>query len=353
MKRIAFIMFLFVCLCICAGAAGPDIAGSYYYTDIKVTLYDAPITSYNIGGQTVIEAEVLNWYYGFEVVWDPTQRTLSINDTSLGVATPSALSGELCSSTQGITGQAAGNYYETDIVTYLDGKEITSYNIGGKTCIVAEQMLSFDYSVIWDGAQRTLSITKSPDCFRVPSDFGVFKTKQAKQRITVLDENNTGAIRTRPIILKKYNEVFTLSLPTGKIYALGSPSVNYITLADLLRLLGATCEIIESPKEITSSQQNSQADYCYSFNIDYDPSGIMQPVNVERPPLDNGTFIYSGEFIQLDATVTLNGLPAAFGDLPCEAQDSDSCISGFIVYKGECMVPVQTVANWLGYVSAN
>ena len=36
---------------------------------------------------------------------------------------------------------------------------MTSYNVGGKTVIIAEDLRSYGFNVIWDGTKRTLSIT--------------------------------------------------------------------------------------------------------------------------------------------------------------------------------------------------
>ncbi len=52
-----------------------------------------------------------------------------------------------------------GNYYYTDIQTYVRGKVMESYNIGGKTVIVAESLSYHGFNVYWDPTARTLSIT--------------------------------------------------------------------------------------------------------------------------------------------------------------------------------------------------
>ena len=53
----------------------------------------------------------------------------------------------------------AGNFYYTDIKSYVRGQLINSYNIGGKTVIGAEDLRSYGFNVVWDGANRTLRIT--------------------------------------------------------------------------------------------------------------------------------------------------------------------------------------------------
>ena len=53
-------------------------------------------------------------------------------------------------------GDAIGNVLYTDIVTYIDGYAIRSYNINGYTYIVAEDLLMYGFSVVWNGAAKTL-----------------------------------------------------------------------------------------------------------------------------------------------------------------------------------------------------
>ncbi|MBE7004294.1 MAG: hypothetical protein E7425_08440 [Ruminococcaceae bacterium] len=49
----------------------------------------------------------------------------------------------------------------TDIVATIDGHPIRSYNIAGYTAVVAEDLRDYGFWVIWDGAARTLSITRA------------------------------------------------------------------------------------------------------------------------------------------------------------------------------------------------
>lgn len=52
----------------------------------------------------------------------------------------------------------AGDYYYTDIKTYVRDQMINSYNIGGKTVIIAEDLRNYGFNVVWDGTNRTLTI---------------------------------------------------------------------------------------------------------------------------------------------------------------------------------------------------
>ncbi len=56
------------------------------------------------------------------------------------------------------SGDIAGEYFATDIKTYLNGAEISSINVGGETLISAEDMASFGFYVWWDPNERTLRI---------------------------------------------------------------------------------------------------------------------------------------------------------------------------------------------------
>ena len=173
------IVFAVSALFICSGsvfAAPGDIAGQYYSTDIRTTLNGEEIDSINIGGKTLISAEDMI-YYSFGVYWNPDARTLEVYRVShASNGAPPAVE-----KNNYPAGTVKGNYYDTDIITYLDGKPVTAYNIGGRTYILAEQMRDFGYEVIWDETGRTLDIV-SPDRagyeYTIPMTFDEAVTEQ-------------------------------------------------------------------------------------------------------------------------------------------------------------------------------
>ena len=170
-----FLVILALCIAamsapLSALAAPGDIAGQYYSTDINTILNGAEIDSINIGGQTLISAEDMQ-YYSFGVYWEQEARALQI------YTVPNAVNGAppVIKKSNYPSGNILGNYYETDIITCLDGQEITAYNIGGRTYIWAEQMRDFGYVVTWEEGERRLEIT-SPDragyIYSIPLTFG-------------------------------------------------------------------------------------------------------------------------------------------------------------------------------------
>ena len=136
-----------------AGKPG-EVAGDYYSTDIVTTVNGTPIESINVGGRTLISVEDLV-YHGYKVVWNGKERSLRAEwvSSALGGGPAVATSSDLKPGTK------LGNYYYTDIVTYLNGREIDAWNTGGRTFICAEDMAAFGCRVVWDGAARTLTVT--------------------------------------------------------------------------------------------------------------------------------------------------------------------------------------------------
>ena len=53
-----------------------------------------------------------------------------------------------------------GEVKYTDIVTYINGSAIQSYNIDNKTAVVAEDLAYYGYSVVWNSLDRTLSLKR-------------------------------------------------------------------------------------------------------------------------------------------------------------------------------------------------
>lgn len=135
MKKLICLCLLMVLCAVPVQAKTGDIAGTYYATDIVTTLNGFPIEAINIGGNTLIDAEAMA-YYGFSVTWLPETRCLDI--TSFGE--PHEMRPAAKGNARPV-GAALGRYYETDIITSLDGEPITAYNIGGRTFLHAEPLL--------------------------------------------------------------------------------------------------------------------------------------------------------------------------------------------------------------------
>lgn len=157
MKRIiTIVLIMFFALSFSAFAKSGDIAGKYYSTDICTFLNGCQIDSINIGGKTLISAEDMH-YYGFYVFWDGAERQLHIYRQlhQINQKPPYIKKSNYPS------GMVLGYYYETDIITYFDGKPITAYNIGGRTYIQAEEMRNWGYFVTWNEADRVLDIVSA------------------------------------------------------------------------------------------------------------------------------------------------------------------------------------------------
>lgn len=120
--------------CASSYAATGDIAGKIYTTDILATVNGEPIESYNIGGKTAVIAEDLaDKYYGFWYDYDDASRTLTVHTSSEVVPRDRGIE-------RGEVGGIAGNIYETDIKVIFNGSEVPSYNIGGRTAVVIEDL---------------------------------------------------------------------------------------------------------------------------------------------------------------------------------------------------------------------
>ncbi|MBQ4354324.1 MAG: hypothetical protein IJC71_05460 [Clostridia bacterium] len=158
LKKIIAATLLAFSLAASVSADVGDVAGVYYATDIRAILNGYEIDSINIGGETLICAEDMA-YYGFDVMWHPEERVLHIANA----VTVKAATGCTVPERGGQIGAPAGYYYETDIVTYLDGKEIPAYNLGGRTYIHAEAMRDYGYDAVWYADARVLEILAKPE----------------------------------------------------------------------------------------------------------------------------------------------------------------------------------------------
>lgn len=340
-KLLSALLIMLFTLLSSAYAANGDVIGNYYYTDIKTYLYYSPITSYNIGGETMIDAEILNWHYGFDVYWYEDKRILDITDKGGRFNSLQALSGELCESQNGKTGEIAGKFYETDIKTYLNKKEIKSANIGGRTYIKAEEMKEHGYDVAWDSEKRTLTITKPADFYQTETDFGLIKTTQNCRMNGKLAEWNRGIYTSSDTEIKTPSNTVLVKASYGA----------YIKLADVLTLLNAKAEIMEEEITVHTEFANGTGYddkvYSYTLNITYDSSPSPKTVPIEsyaQAPIDyvpkDGEYYYI-----LDMKLNINGEEVPLVSMYGGKEYPENIIA----LLGELYFPAHMTAKLLGY----
>ncbi len=131
----------------------PNIVNNYLNTDIKAYIDGKPIESYNIDGNTVVIVENL-MEYGFDVLWDGAKRTLTVTDGKKDIFSKFQHGTSI-----GQIGVPMGYVYKTDIKTYVNGKQVKAYNIGGMTAIQIDDLGAFG-NVKWDGDERTISFNR-------------------------------------------------------------------------------------------------------------------------------------------------------------------------------------------------
>lgn len=160
-KIISFILAFILILSLAPNVfAVGEITGVIRNTDIKAYVIGKPIKSYNVDNWTCIVAEDLE-NYDFEVFWLPNERELHINalwhydSPRFGMSTLY----DFEENTKPV-GSIAGYVYNTDIKTFVNGKQVTAFNIGGQTLIYIDDLMCFG-DVIWDEAKREISFNRS------------------------------------------------------------------------------------------------------------------------------------------------------------------------------------------------
>lgn len=116
-----------------------DVIGRALYTDIIASINDYNIASYNINNYTAVVAEDLR-NYGFDVIWLDEERALYIDRAATNKVDSTYISPVVPAS---LVGKKAQNVLYTDIKTYINGAEVPSYNINGKTIVFFEDLSVF------------------------------------------------------------------------------------------------------------------------------------------------------------------------------------------------------------------
>ncbi len=123
-------------------------------TDIKAYINGYQIKSMNIDGNTAIIVEDLR-NYGFDVIWNPTDRSLTIKENLSNQINPNPIR----DNNKKIGSKVADVLY-TDIKTYINNKEIKSFNINGYTAIFIND-LKDNGNITWDEVKREVKFTSN------------------------------------------------------------------------------------------------------------------------------------------------------------------------------------------------
>ncbi len=330
-----------------ATAAGLP-AGHIYGTDIVTYINGAPVTSYNIGGVTCIDAEILNWHYGFDVYWFADTRELKITDKGGSFASGQAYNGELVDVKSKNIGEVLGNYYTTDIVTYLNGEKIESYNLGGRTIIVAEAMRNHGYNVEWNQQNRTLSISKPADFYKYETPLGTVKSIYNYNTYV-----NFAVEDTFRLNLSKARKSYVTEKPV-KAFTNQTGTVC-ISFEDFAEIFGGEWKLKEKKEIKTSTAGQKEIEYeayGYELEFNYNPQNTVKLEEYSNLTEKESVLEWKNTDGKLDvvafdniATIKVNG-----EEKYIKGQHGGNIFpSKIIMYNSTLYVPVQMVADILGY----
>ena len=141
MKQIKHYLFCAMLIAVCifltfSAIALQDIEIVDYVleTNIRAFIDGYEIPSYNISNRLGVVAEDLRGY-GFDVIWNAEERSLKITQNKKGVTAPVSAAAAEAGSSHPV--------YSTNIVTYINGEEVESFNIGGYTIIYLRELERF------------------------------------------------------------------------------------------------------------------------------------------------------------------------------------------------------------------
>lgn len=169
----SFFVFSMLCANVSALNTG-DIIDKVLSTDIVTYIDSVRVPSFNIQGRTAVLAENLNaCKLDYSVIYDDALRTLSIYPHSAQGSVRDTFYFDTDTSSKPV-GTPIMNVLFTDINAYVNGTEIESFNIGGYTCIFADDLAKLCGEYEWDESARTVNVRtfgkqKLPSAVKIPS----------------------------------------------------------------------------------------------------------------------------------------------------------------------------------------
>lgn len=245
-----------------------EVVNHTLYTDIVAYIDGQPIESYNIDGETAIVAEQLIGY-GFNVTWNAEERSLSITEGTRLVPKRDVTVLDI---PPAIIGKKKSEVYYTDIVTYIDGAPVKSYNVGGSTIIIFDSLSAFG-DISWQSDERTISFTRKLSEEEFPDEvIRLINAERDKEGLSALekDEGLTAAATLRAEEISR-DGCFSHTRPDGsscftviKELDIGDYSVKGENIARGYR----------TPQTVMSGWMNSEGHRANILNSRYNRVGV-------------------------------------------------------------------------------
>jgi len=162
-KRFVYVFVVVFCIFIIVGvddifahqpAIGEPI-GVVLHTDIRVFIDAIEIEGFNINDYTYVVAEDLV-AFGMDVAWDGDTSSLYIVRGSFNTEPPKV------DANQNHPGSFAFFFVHTEIVTYIDGNLVQSFNVDGRTVVRVDDLAAAFGNVFWDERNRLVLLHLEP-----------------------------------------------------------------------------------------------------------------------------------------------------------------------------------------------
>lgn len=166
-----------------------DVVGEILSTDIVTYIEGVRVPSYNINGRTAIVTQHLNKLGGslnFGVSFDEEKRALTITNKDIYGSTDSLVFSDTSSGKP--IGTPIGNVYYTDITTNFEGTPIENFNIGGLTCVYADDLAKLCGTYLWDEEARTVKVYRSGTYIPYVTKKDAGRTLGAKESVITKNE---------------------------------------------------------------------------------------------------------------------------------------------------------------------
>ncbi len=158
----AVCLLLLVCFSLGQGAIAHEIGDSIdkvLATDIVTYINDVKVPSFNIAGRTAVIVENLNAQtLPFGVNFDESSRILTIADKDIfGTGGRDYFHFDTAFTDKEV-GTPVMDVLYTDIKTFFGDVELESFNIGGFTCVYADDLARLCGTYIWSEEERTVNV---------------------------------------------------------------------------------------------------------------------------------------------------------------------------------------------------